>query len=207
VLARAALRRVAALVRRAYLRAVYLLWEYVGGGRGIEAINGRLLRRTDQLAPILRQFGATIGPNEIIHGPLIVHNADGDYSNLRIGGNVHVARLVLLDLSAPLVIEDEAVISMGSIILTHTDVGNRPLRDLYPRRVEETRIGAGSWVGASATILCGCHVGREAVVAAGAVVTKPVPDLVIAAGVPARIVRQHREPDTRIRGEISVGEC
>lgn len=206
ILARAALRRCASLVRRAYLRTVYLLWEHLGGGRGIEAINTRLLRRTDQLAPILRQFGATIGNNEIIHGPLIIHNASGDYSNLRVGGNVHIGRLVLFDLSAPLSIEDDAVVSMGSIILTHADVGNRPLRDAFPRRVEETRIGAGSWVGASATILGGCHIGREAVVAAGTVVTKPVPDYAVVAGVPARIVRERAEEESRVPGETSVGE-
>jgi virginiamycin A acetyltransferase len=49
------------------------------------------------------------------------------------------------------------------------------------------RIGAGSWIGSAAVILA--DVGRNSVVGAGSVVTKPLPDDVIAAGVPARIVR------------------
>jgi virginiamycin A acetyltransferase len=52
------------------------------------------------------------------------------------------------------------------------------------------RIGAGSWIGSAAIVLA--DVGRNSVVAAGAVVTTPVPDEVIAAGVPARVVRERR---------------
>jgi virginiamycin A acetyltransferase len=49
------------------------------------------------------------------------------------------------------------------------------------------RIGAGSWIGSAAVVLA--DVGRNTVVGAGAVVTKPLPDWVVAAGVPARVVR------------------
>ena len=50
-------------------------------------------------------------------------------------------------------------------------------------------IGAGAWIGAHAVILDGVRVGRGAVVAAGAVVTKDVADFTIVAGVPARELR------------------
>jgi virginiamycin A acetyltransferase len=49
------------------------------------------------------------------------------------------------------------------------------------------RIGSGTWVGAGAVIMA--DVGRGSIVGAGAVVTKPVPDRVLAAGVPARVIR------------------
>jgi acetyltransferase-like isoleucine patch superfamily enzyme len=49
------------------------------------------------------------------------------------------------------------------------------------------RIGAGSWIGAGAIIMA--DVGANAVVGAGAVVTQPVPHAVVAAGVPARVLR------------------
>ena len=54
------------------------------------------------------------------------------------------------------------------------------------------RIGAGSWIGSNAVVLA--DVGRDSVVGAGAVVTQPIPDGVIAAGVPARVVRQRDRP-------------
>ncbi len=45
-----------------------------------------------------------------------------------------------------------------------------------------------AWIASRATILPGVHVGRGAVVAAGAVVTKDVPPMTIVGGVPARII-------------------
>ncbi|HTM30367.1 MAG TPA: acyltransferase [Vicinamibacterales bacterium] len=50
------------------------------------------------------------------------------------------------------------------------------------------RIGAGSWIGSAAVILA--DVGANSVIGAGSVVTKPIPANVIAAGVPARVVRE-----------------
>lgn len=65
-----------------------------------------------------------------------------------------------------------------------------PIRD-QPSVKTPVRIGAGTWVGSNAVILA--DVGRDTVIAAGAVVTRPIPDRTIAGGVPARVLR-HREP-------------
>lgn len=46
------------------------------------------------------------------------------------------------------------------------------------------------WIGRCATILSGVHIGKGAVIGAGAVVTKDVPDYCVAAGVPAKIIRK-----------------
>ncbi|MDA8309112.1 MAG: acyltransferase [Actinomycetota bacterium] len=51
-------------------------------------------------------------------------------------------------------------------------------------------IGAGSWLGAHAVVLPGAQIGRNVVVAAGAVVRGQVPDHCVVAGVPARVVRR-----------------
>ncbi|MFO0799637.1 MAG: acyltransferase [Gemmataceae bacterium] len=48
-------------------------------------------------------------------------------------------------------------------------------------------IGDGAWIGAGAIVLA--DVGKGTVVAAGSVVTKPLPDFVVAAGVPAKVLR------------------
>ncbi len=50
-------------------------------------------------------------------------------------------------------------------------------------------IGDRAWIGARAVILKGVRVGRSAIVAAGAVVTKDVPDFAVAGGVPARVIK------------------
>ena len=47
-----------------------------------------------------------------------------------------------------------------------------------------------AWIGANATILTGVTIGKNAVVAAGAVVTKDVPDNCMVGGVPAKIIKE-----------------
>jgi len=78
------------------------------------------------------------------------------------------------------------------------------INDLYPRAtandgqlqnekdwaVIETFVNKGASIGSSATILCGVTIGENAIVGAGAVVTKDVPPNSVVAGVPARIIRE-----------------
>jgi acetyltransferase-like isoleucine patch superfamily enzyme len=52
----------------------------------------------------------------------------------------------------------------------------------------ETFVGKGASIGSSATILCGIQIGTNAVVGAGSIVTKDVPENAIVAGNPARII-------------------
>jgi virginiamycin A acetyltransferase len=62
----------------------------------------------------------------------------------------------------------------------------RPIRDQGSAE-RLVRIGAGSWIGAAAVVMA--DVGPKSIVGAGAVVTQTVPGTVIAAGVPARVLR------------------
>lgn len=59
--------------------------------------------------------------------------------------------------------------------------------DLFPAPI---RIGKNVWVGANATILPSVTIGDHAVIAAGAVVAKDVPGGVVAAGVPAKVIKK-----------------
>jgi acetyltransferase-like isoleucine patch superfamily enzyme len=90
------------------------------------------------------------------------------------------------------VIDDDALLAAG----VHVPSGARthgiedptiPIRDQETTKTP-VRIGRGSWIGSAAVVMA--DVGRDAVVAAGAVVTRPLPDGTISAGVPARVVRQ-----------------
>ncbi len=63
-----------------------------------------------------------------------------------------------------------------------------------PHRQAPVRIGDGCWIGARAMILPGVTLGRRVLVAAGAVVTRDVPDDCLVAGNPARVVRQLTYP-------------
>ena len=57
-------------------------------------------------------------------------------------------------------------------------------------RTKPIVIGRNAWIGANATILAGVKVGENAIVAAGAVVSKDVPANTIVGGVPAKVIRE-----------------
>ena len=94
-------------------------------------------------------------------------------------------------------IEDEVFVGHG-VMFTN---------DVYPRaanpdgspqteadwKVVPTLIKKGASLGSNVTVLCGIEIGRFALVGAGAVVTKSVPDYAIVAGVPARVVGDTRK--------------
>lgn len=70
----------------------------------------------------------------------------------------------------------------------------------YPKGHEnykKTLIRKGASIGANATIVCGHTIGSYAMVAAGAVVTKDVPDYALVAGVPARVIGRVDEKGDR----------
>ncbi len=54
-------------------------------------------------------------------------------------------------------------------------------------------VGEGAWLGAAALVRDGVTIGAHAIIGAGAVVTHDIPDYAVAAGVPARILRDRRE--------------
>jgi acetyltransferase-like isoleucine patch superfamily enzyme len=69
----------------------------------------------------------------------------------------------------------------------------RPIRlqGIYKRDV---RVGNNVWIGYGACILRGITVGDNAVIGTSAVVTKPVPENAVVAGVPARVIRMREAP-------------
>jgi virginiamycin A acetyltransferase len=74
---------------------------------------------------------------------------------------------------------------------THgTDELSIPIRE-QPGTKAAVRIGVGAWIGSAAIVLA--DVGHGTIVGAGAVVTRPLPGLVVAGGVPARIISHRTE--------------
>jgi acetyltransferase-like isoleucine patch superfamily enzyme len=73
-----------------------------------------------------------------------------------------------------------------------------PIKDQGGER-RLVRIGRGAWIGSAAVVLA--DVGRGTIVGAGSVVTKPLPDNVIAAGVPAKVIRPRFAHGTGILDE------
>lgn len=105
----------------------------------------------------------------------------------RIEDNVYIGprcQLGLVHLEANVLLAAGVHIPSGPH--THGSDPSTPIRD-QPGSRRLVRVGAGSWIGSNAVVLA--DVGRDTIVGAGAVVTSALPDRVIAAGVPARVVR------------------
>ncbi|MFC0597901.1 acyltransferase [Streptomyces palmae] len=111
---------------------------------------------------------------------------------LRLGDGVVLGRGSHVVASCPVVIEREVYCGPYVYITSDNhsyDDPEQPIGKQWPRSAPVT-IGTGSWLGAGAVILPGAKLGRNVVVAAGAVVRGEVPDHAVVAGAPARIVRR-----------------
>jgi acetyltransferase-like isoleucine patch superfamily enzyme len=105
----------------------------------------------------------------------------------KIGKNVFINfDCVFLDLGG-ITIEDNVLIAPKVSLLTEghpTSIEDR--HSLIPKSIH---IKKNAWIGANATILQGVTIGENAVVAAGSVVSKDVPDNTIVGGIPAKILK------------------
>ncbi len=105
----------------------------------------------------------------------------------KIGRNVFINfNCTILDLGG-VTIDDNVLIAPNVSLLSEGHPLNPKERHaLIPKPIH---IKKNAWIGANATILQGVTIGENAVVAAGSVVTKDVPDNTIVGGIPAKIIK------------------
>lgn len=104
------------------------------------------------------------------------------------------SRLTFISYKGKLHVKKYAAIGAGCIIIPGDHVPTVGVPQYLAGKLHindvdgEITIGEDAWVGAGTILLSHCQIGRGAVVAAGAVVAKPVPPYAVVAGVPARII-------------------
>lgn len=140
-------------------------------------------------ASLVNLYGCTIGDETKVGAFVEVQK------NATIGARCKISSHTFI--CEGVVIEDEVFIGHG-VMFTN---------DRFPRaanadgslqteadwKVETTVIKKGASIGSNATVICGVTIGHGALVGAGAVVTKDVPDYAIVAGVPAKVVGDTRK--------------
>ena len=121
------------------------------------------------------QSGAVIGRNCSLGQNVNIAN------NVRIGDGVRIQNNVSVYEGVEL---EDNVFCGPSCVFTNvtTPRAHFPAHGVYVR----TRVCEGASLGANSTVVCGHTIGRSALVAAGAVVTRDVKDYALVAGVPAR---------------------
>ncbi len=114
-----------------------------------------------------------------------------DKPKIHLVGPAYLNRGVIVDASEAIRIGRNVMIGPYTYITDH-DHGTDPDKPVsrQPLTGAPTTIEDDAWLGANVTVLKGVTIGRGAIVAAGAVVTKDVPPGAIAGGVPAKIIGQ-----------------
>jgi acetyltransferase-like isoleucine patch superfamily enzyme len=124
--------------------------------------------------------------------------------NSRIGTFVEIQKGASIGKNVK--VSSHTFICEGVVIEDNVFVGHNVsfINDKYPRatnadgspqseadwKVVKTLVKKGASIGTSSTILCGVTIGENAIVGAGSVVTRDVPDNAVVAGVPARMMKK-----------------
>lgn len=178
--------RVVILAQR--LRDALFTW-FVRGGFAHVGRGSRILLpfRTGNSQHISIGRRVLIGPQSW----LLVPVADASGTVLEIGDRVRMNQTSISAVSS-VVIEEGVELARGVYISDHshgfTDA-DTPIRDQPLIRTEPVRIGRGAWLGQNVVVLPGVTIGAGSVIGANSVVTHDVPPRCIAAGVPARVLR------------------
>jgi maltose O-acetyltransferase len=152
-------------------------------------------RLSESLPPKLRRWlGATHPDNR-------TRRLCFETSGIAVGeGTVINPNFVVSDGYQPLLtIGERVAIGPNVTVICESGPNNSPVADIpYVRerliRADPVVIEDGVWIGANVVLLPGTTIGRHSVIAAGAVVTRSVPPLTLAGGVPARALRQLQAP-------------
>ncbi|WP_228407529.1 2,3,4,5-tetrahydropyridine-2,6-dicarboxylate N-acetyltransferase [Pseudolactococcus insecticola] len=131
-----------------------------------------------------REINARIEPGAIIRDQVEI----GDNAVIMMGAVINIGA----EIGAGTMIDMGAVLGGRAIVGTNSHIGAGAVLAgvVEPASAEPVRVGNDVLVGANAVIIEGVQVGNGSVVAAGAIVTADVPENVVVAGVPARIIKK-----------------
>lgn len=163
---------------RWYVRLIAPLYQERGRG-------SHIYRTVRMDTPPYRRF--KIGKGTVIESYACINNAVGD---VIIGDECIIG---LYDtIIGPVTIGNNVGLAQGILVSALNHNYKNPDVRIFSQGVTTSPIVIEDdvWIGGNAVITAGVHIGRHSVVAAGAVVTKDVPEYSVVAGVPARVIKK-----------------
>ena len=163
---------------RWYIRLLAPLYQHRGRH---SVIHGSVRMDT----PPYRKFH--LGDYSVVESFACINNAVGDVS---IGDHTRIG--LHNTIIGPVVIGSHVNLAQGITITDLNHIFSDPQKRIDEQGVstDQVIIEDDTWIGANAVILPGVTIGRHSVIAAGAVVTKDIPPHSLAAGIPAKIIKQ-----------------
>ncbi|MFH0919382.1 MAG: acyltransferase [Fibrobacterota bacterium] len=128
----------------------------------------------------------------------VLDNNDPQRPSLIIGDNTYIGNSVQINAWNNVILEDHVLVADRVYIsdadhnFTQTDKPIRTQGDSFKGKVH---LKSGCWIGIGAVILPGITIGKNAIVAANALVTKDVPDNAVVGGNPAKIIKVINEEE------------
>lgn len=152
----------------------------------VERFNATSVVEAEQRRRILEELLGGFGEQAEIRPPL---QCDYGYTTT-VGARSFINYgAVILD-CAPVTIGEDVQIATGVQLLTATHPLDAVTRRERWESAHPVSVGDGAWLGSGVIVCPGVSVGEETVVGAGSVVTGDLPPRVLAAGNPARVVRE-----------------
>ncbi len=154
-----------------------------------QTTNAEISKRTELLTRLFKKVGKT---------PYIEPPFRCDYgSNITVGDEFYANfDCIMLD-CANIKIGDHVFFGPKVNIYTACHPIYAPVRNQQLEYAKEVTIGDDVWIGGNVTINPGVHIGNNVVIGSGSVVTSDIPDGVVAAGNPCRILRRISEADKK----------
>jgi acetyltransferase-like isoleucine patch superfamily enzyme len=174
--------------RQVYGKAINRLYSYVLDFelmvlRWVSHVPSHMFRKL-----FYRLSGVKIGKGSTIHMWANFFEPNG----IRIGSDTIIGDHVFLDGRAPLIIGSH--VDIASSVMIYNSEHDLESAD-FSAKTEPVEIMDYVFIGPRAIILPGVKIGNGAIIAAGAVVTKDVPDFAIVGGVPAKIIGERKNKE------------
>lgn len=162
---------------RWYVRLLAPLYQHRGRG-------SKIYHSVRMDTPPYRRFW--LGRRSVVESYCCINNAVGDVT---IGDYTRIG--IHCTLIGPVCIGNHVNLAQGITVTALNHIFKDSSRRIDEQGVstKPVVIGDDVWIGANAVILPGVTIGRHCVVAAGAVVTKDVPDHTLVGGVPAKVIK------------------
>ena len=157
----------------------------------------------EKRAQLLREMLAEVGENCYIEPPLHANWA---------GRFVHLGKSVYANFNLTLVddtridIGDHTMLGPNVTIATAGHPVDPELRERVAQFNLPVRIGRNCWLGAGVIVLPGVTIGDNSVIGAGSVVTRDIPPMSFAAGVPCKVIRPITEADSMVNKPEILGD-